>query len=65
MTPASVAVMTPGTVGTMPNTPGTPRRTIRVEDELWAAALAAAEARDESLPEAIRQFLKRYSRSKA
>lgn len=52
------------TISTMPNTPGTPRRTIRVEDELWAAALAAAEAKGESLPEAIRQFLKRYSKGK-
>ena len=50
------------TIGTMPNTPGTPRRTIRIDDETWEAALAAAQERGESLPEAIRAFLKRYSK---
>lgn len=51
--------MTPGNVGAMPSK-GTPRRTIRVDDDLWNAALAAAEARGESLPEEIRNFLEQY-----
>lgn len=38
-------------------------RTIRVEDELWDAAMRAAEARGEILSEQIRAFLKRYARS--
>lgn len=50
------------TMGTMPNKPKTPLRNVRVDDELWAAAMAAAEARGESLSEAIRQFLKRYAK---
>lgn len=55
--------MTPGTVRTVaPNAPGTPRRTIRVPDDEWAAALAKAEERGESLPEEIRKFLRRYAK---
>jgi hypothetical protein len=57
-----VSVMTPDT-GSMPGK-GTKRRTIRIEDELWDAALAAALANGESLPEAIRKFLKRYAKAK-
>jgi Arc/MetJ family transcription regulator len=51
--------MTAATIGTMPSK-GTKRRTIRIEDELWNAALEAAEAHGESLPDAIRAFLTRY-----
>lgn len=50
------------TIGTMPSK-GTKRRTIRVEDDLWNAALAAADTQGESLPEAIRKFLKRYAKN--
>lgn len=53
-----------GTIGSMPNKPKTPLRNVRVGDELWQAAQAAAEARGESLSEAIRVFLKRYAKSK-
>lgn len=42
---------------------GTKRRTIRIDDETWDAALEAAEAKGESLPEAIRKFLKRYAKT--
>ena len=35
-------------------------RAVRVEDELWDAALAKAEERNEVLSEEIRAFLKRY-----
>ena len=52
-----------GTIGVMPNKPKTPLRNIRVDDELWAAAMAAADSRGESLSEAIRKFLKRYARN--
>lgn len=39
---------------------GTPIRNIRVEDELWEAAAEVANARQESLSEAVRQFLRDY-----
>lgn len=54
-----------------PNAPGTPRRTIRVADDLWAKALARKrEARrivvtlaaTDSKDDAIRKFLERYAR---
>lgn len=51
------------TIGVMPNKPKTPHRTIRVEDALWEAAQAAAEARGETISEAIRAFLKRYAKN--
>ena len=43
-------------------TPRQPRkpRAVRVEDELWDAAMRKAEERDEVLSEEIRAFLKRY-----
>jgi predicted CopG family antitoxin len=54
--------MTPGSVVPMPNTPGTPRRTIRISDDLWDAATAKAAERGESLSEVIRKYLIRYAR---
>lgn len=51
--------MTPDTIGSMSK--GTKRRTIRIEDSLWDAALVEAEIRGESLPEAIRKFLMHYT----
>lgn len=44
----------------MPNKPKTPHRTIRVDDELWAAAMAAAEAQGKTVSEVIREALTRY-----
>ena len=35
-------------------------RAVRVEDELWNAAMRKAEERNEVLSEEIRAFLKRY-----
>lgn len=55
-------VMTPATMGAVPNTPGTPRRTIRVADALWEAAAAKAAERGESLSDVIRHALERYVR---
>jgi len=46
----------------VPNTPGTPRRTIRVPDLLWDAAAAKAEERGESLSDVLRRALERYVR---
>lgn len=46
----------------MPNQPKTTARTVRVGDELWTAATKRAEERGESISEAVRAFLKRYSR---
>jgi hypothetical protein len=54
--------MTPGTVRAVPNTPGTPRRTIRVPDALWDAAAAKAEENGESVSDVIRRALERYVR---
>lgn len=52
--------MTPDTIRRVPNTPGTPRRTIRVSDELWNAAAAKAEERGEDVSTVIRKALERY-----
>lgn len=40
---------------------GTTRRTIRVDDDLWLPAKAAAERRGEDLSTAIRRFLAEYA----
>lgn len=53
-------VMTPATVRTVPNTPGTPRRTIRVPDALWDAAAAKAAEQGTDLSAVIRKALERY-----
>jgi len=55
-------VMTPATVVDVPNTPGTPRRTIRVADDLWEQAAAKAAANGESVSDVIRRALLRYVR---
>jgi hypothetical protein len=41
---------------------GYPRRSIRIPDELWHAALAAAAERKESVPDVVRRALDRYVR---
>jgi antitoxin component of RelBE/YafQ-DinJ toxin-antitoxin module len=41
----------------------TPTRNVRVDDELWARAAAAAEARGSDLSSEIRAFLERLARS--
>lgn len=48
----------------MPNQPSKTNRAraVRVEDNLWAKAMRRAAERDETLSEAIRKFLERYSR---
>jgi hypothetical protein len=57
-------VMTPGSLRGVPNTPGTPRRTIRVSDALWDAAAEKAAERGESLSDVLRRALERYVRRK-
>jgi len=37
-------------------------RSVKVEDDLWAAALARADQRGEVLSEEIRKFLQRYAK---
>ena len=39
-----------------------PNRVIRVDDETWDAAMAAAEARGEYLSEGLRRMLERYGK---
>jgi predicted DNA-binding protein len=39
---------------------GTPKRSIRIPDELWQAALAVAKRRGETLNAVIRAALERY-----
>ena len=46
----------------MPNQPKTPARAIRVPDELWCRAQERAAERGETVSEAIRKFLERYTR---
>jgi hypothetical protein len=48
------------TLRSVPNTPGTPRRTIRVPDALWDAAQTKAEERGDNLSDVIRRALERY-----
>lgn len=42
------------------STPPKRNRVIRVEDDLWDAAMAAARERSDNLSEEIRRFLLRY-----
>jgi hypothetical protein len=44
----------------MPDQPKTPLRSIRVEDALWAAALAKAGERGETVSAVVRKALERY-----
>lgn len=46
----------------MPNQPKTPRRTLRVPDDLWQAVKEKAKDRDETITDVIIRALKRYLR---
>jgi len=48
----------------MPNQPrpGTRAHNIRIEDDLWEAAKKKAESRGETVSEAVRKFLIRYTK---
>jgi predicted HicB family RNase H-like nuclease len=52
--------MTPARLGAVPNQPKTPMRSLRVADDLWAAAQVKAAARGETLSDVIRKALERY-----
>ena len=41
----------------------TPPRSIRVPDDVWAAAKEAAEQRGETVTDAVVRFLRRYGKS--
>lgn len=63
MTPCYCFVMTPR-LGTMPNQPKTPQRTVRVPDDVWEAAKTKAAERGENLSDVIRKALARYAARK-
>lgn len=44
----------------MPKRPGTTARSVRIEDDLWRAALERAAERGESVSDVIRRALRRY-----
>jgi hypothetical protein len=46
----------------MPNQPKTPRRTIRIPDDIWETALEVAEETGVSLPQVVRDDLVRFIR---
>lgn len=52
--------MTPARLASVPNQPKTPQRTVRVPDDVWAAAKAKAEERGDTLSDVIRRALQRY-----
>ena len=52
--------MTPAMMRGVPNTPGTPRRTIRVPDALLEAAQAKAEQQGTDVSAVIRKALERF-----
>lgn len=47
-------------MGSVPNKPKTPHRTIRVENELWADTMTIAKAKDETATDVIRRALEAY-----
>lgn len=55
--------MTPLASG-VPNKPKMPMRTIRIPDELWAAAQAKAEAEGVTVSEVVRRELERWVRKR-
>lgn len=46
----------------MANQPKTPQRSVRVPDDRWQRAKAAAATREEDLSVAINRFLERYAK---
>lgn len=46
----------------MPNAPKTPVRAMRIPDDEWQAALAATEARGETVTAVVRDALRKYVR---
>lgn len=48
----------------VPNQPKTPQHSVRVSDELWAAAKRRAESENRSLSEVVRIALEAYVKGK-
>jgi hypothetical protein len=59
---ATSTVMTRGTLDGVPNQEKTPRRTVRVPDDVWLPAKDVAESRGESVSDVVRIALERYVR---
>lgn len=54
--------MTPGIVIDVPNQEKTPRRTVRIPDEVWQSAARKARDNGENVSEVIRRALDDYLR---
>lgn len=52
--------MAAASLARVPNTPGTPRRTVRIPDALWEAAVVKAAERGEDVSTVLRRALERY-----
>lgn len=52
--------MTTSSLGLVPNQEKTPRRSVRVDDELWQDAQFEAERRGETVSDAVRRALREY-----
>ena len=59
---SSHPVMTPATVTPVPNQEKTPRRTVRVPDDVWKAAQDKAAEKGETVTDVIVRALKRYGK---
>jgi hypothetical protein len=51
---------TPAKISTVPNQPKTPVHSLRVDDDLWRAAQAKAEAEGRTLTAVMVAYLRRY-----
>lgn len=54
--------MTPDIVARVPNQEKTPRRTIRINDDVWNAAAEKAERKGETVSDVVRRALINYIR---
>ena len=55
-------VRTPGTIGRVPNQPGTQHRSVRISDEDWAELDVAAKSAGADRGTLIKQFIRWYLR---
>lgn len=59
-----MTVYTPAKMGTMPNKPKTPLRSLRVSDEVWVAAQAKALEEGTTVSDVVREALVKYAAKK-